>query len=169
MDTMNGPAWTRNGSSIIWSPQLLGPLISSGPATPLRTVLGWMTDGFPESPPGDHRHVLVGGLQTVLETLMQESNEAAYGWLRRHILPLVRAFYGQWPNAALVFVMEGPSKLFQHHESDDLVYFGRAKTRDGKIKLTLGMWNGAATGEGAFRVVPSGGGEVGGYYVQRVS
>ena len=81
METMDGSGWKRNGSSIIWSPQLLGPLISDGPTTPLRTLLGWMEDGFPESPPGDQRHVLVGGLQTVLETLMQDSPDVAYAWL----------------------------------------------------------------------------------------
>ncbi len=169
MRQTDGTAWRRSGSSLIWAPQLLAPLILDGAAVPLSTVLAWRKDGFPDSPPGARSYVLVGGLQTVLETLMQGSPEAAFAWLRQNMLPLVREKQSFWPGVGLVFGMDGPGKLFAHNEADDLLYFGRARTREGKVCLSRGMWNGAATGEGAFQVVVPETKEIGGYYVQRVS
>jgi hypothetical protein len=164
---MTSQAWQRSGSSIVWSPGLLGPLITGGEAVSLHRVLGWMKGGFPQVPPGDRKTVLVGGLQTVIETA--GSPAAAYEWLRRNILPLVRAFQAHWDHVGLVFGMDGPDKLFCLNEADDLVYFGRGKDRNEKVKLTLGIWNGAATGAGAYQLLVTGKKEVGGYYVQRVS
>ena len=47
MKDMDATTWKRKGSSIIWSPDLLGPLITDGSAVPLRTALYWMADDFP--------------------------------------------------------------------------------------------------------------------------
>lgn len=167
MKEMDSTTWRRSGSSIVWSPELLGPLITTGEALPVRTVLCWMKDGFPDSPPGGGSTILVGGLQTVLETA--DSPEEAYTWLRENIMPLVRAVQSQWDRVGLVFGMDGPGKLFHHNEADDLVYFGRLKDRTKNIRITLGMWNGAATGEGAYKLIVPGTTEVGGYHVKRVS
>jgi hypothetical protein len=167
MQEMTSQTWQRSGSSIVWSPELLGPLVTGGEAVPLHTVLAWMKRGFPQAPPGDRQTVLVGGLQTVLETATAPAS--AYEWLRQNILPLVRAFQVQWDHAGLVFGMDGPDKLFCFNEADDLVYFGRGKDRSDKVKLTLGIWNGAATGPGAFQLVVPGKKEVGRYHVRRVS
>ena len=59
--------------------------------------------------------------------------------------------------------------LFWPNPADDLIYFGRARERDQKVKLTLGIWNGAATGSGTYQLVVSEKKEVGGYHVRRVS
>lgn len=40
MQEMDGSSWTRGGCSIVWSPDLLGPLITGGDAVPLRVALG---------------------------------------------------------------------------------------------------------------------------------
>lgn len=167
MKEMDSTTWRRSGSSIVWSPELLGPLITTGEALSVRTVLCWMKDGFPDSPPGGGSTILVGGLQTVLETA--NSPEEAYTWLRENIMPLVRAVQSQWDRVGLVFGMDGPGKLFHHNEADDLVYFGRLKDRTKNIRITLGIWNGAATGEGAYKLIVPGTTEVGGYHVKRVS
>jgi len=164
MKDMDATTWKRMGSSIVWSPELLGPLIMTGEALPVRTVLCWMEDGFSDSPPGGGSTILVGGLQTVLETA--DSPEEAYTWLRENIMPLVRAVQSQWDRVGLVFGMDGPGKLFHHNEADDLVYFGRSRDRTKNIRITLGMWNGAATGEGAYKLIVPGTTEVGGYYVK---
>jgi len=66
MQEMTASRWQRTGSSIVWAPELLSPLIASGDAVPLRTVMGWYEHGFPVSPPSHKQTVLVGGLQTVL-------------------------------------------------------------------------------------------------------
>ena len=168
MKDMDATTWKRRGSSIVWSPDLLGPLITDGSAVPLRSALCWMADGFPDDTPDGGSTVLIGGLQTVLETA--SSTGGAYGWLRANLIPLLRAAQAHWPRVGLVFGMAGPRNLFQLNEGDDLVYFGRLKDRSKCVRITLGMWNGAATGEGAYRlIVPGPKKEVGGYHVNHIS
>ena len=168
MKDMDATTWKRKGSSIIWSPDLLGPLITDGSAVPLRTALCWMADGFPDDTPGGGGTVLIGGLQTVLETA--GSTEEAYDWLRTNIMPLLRAAQAHWPLVGFVFGMTGPRSLFRLDEGDDLVYFGRSNDRSTNTRITLGIWNGAATGEGAYRLITTGSKkEVGGYHVSHIS
>ena len=168
MKDMDATTWKRKGSSIIWSPDLLGPLITDGSAVPLRTALCWMADGFPDDTPGGGGTVLIGGLQTVLETA--GSTEEAYDWLRTNIMPLLRAAQAHWPLVGFVFGMTGPRSLFRLDEGDDLVYFGRWNDRSKNTRITLGIWNGAATGEGAYRLITTGSmKEVGGYHVSHIS
>lgn len=176
MRELTSSKWKRSGSSIVWHPELLADLISTIEPVPLRTLMGWLNSGFPESPPGQAgiQTVLVGGLQTVVETMMQthppEQSEAVADWLRTNILAVVRAWKSHWPNVALVFVMDGPGAMFEFNEGDELVYFGRGRDRSKKVKLSLAIWNGAASGAGAYQLIAektSGGGgrDVGGYYV----
>ena len=167
MQEMTSSSWKRRGSSIVWSPELLGPLIVAGEATPLRTVLAWLTDGFPSSPPGDRQTILVGGLQTVLEAMPDP--ETAYSWLRANVLRLCQECGDHWERVGLVFGMDGPGRLFTHNESDELVYFGRGTNRSKLVVLSRGIWNGAATGNGAYKLMVEDTKEVGGYHVQRVS
>jgi hypothetical protein len=166
MNEMESSSWQRRGSSIIWSPELLRPLITGGDAVPLRTALEWSTLGFPDSPPGDRPTVLVGGLQTVLDAFPEP--ESAYQWLRGNVLPLVQACGDHWDRVGLVFGMDGPGKLFTLNDADDLVYFGKGNDRERKIKITRAIWNGAATGGGAYKILDSSK-ETGGFHVQRVS
>lgn len=169
MQDMTSQTWQRMGNSIVWSPELLGPLILGGEALPLRTVLGWMKHGFPDTPPGGGKTVLVGGLQAALESFLPHEPESAFRWLRHNIMPLVRECQRHWDAKGLIFAMDGPDKLFNFNEADELVYFGRDKERSKQIKLTLGLWNGAATGKDVFRLLVENTKEVGGYYVKRVS
>jgi hypothetical protein len=169
MQELTSSSWRRKGSSMVWLPELLGELISEQDAVPLRTVLGWMTNGFPDSPPGDHQTVLVGGLQTVLSTAANSSPDGVYDWLRQNVLPLVRAFQSQWDHVGLVFGMDGPRQWFDYNVADDVIYFGLGHDRAKKIKLSLGIWNGALTGDGAYELIVPDTKETGGYHVQRVS
>jgi hypothetical protein len=164
---MDGSSWQRQGNSIVWAPDLLGPLITEGEAVPLRTVLGWLKLGFPDSPPGDRSLILVGGLQTVLSALPDSSSR--YDWLRQHVLPLNRACAGRWGRVGLVFGMDGPASMFTFNNADDLVYFGKGTDLAKKIPITRALWNGAAFGTGAFRLIVPGTSEVGGYHVQHLS
>lgn len=167
MQEMTSSSWKRRGSSFVWSPELLGPLITEGEAVPLRTVLAWLKDGFPSSPPGDRQTILVGGLQTVLEAMPDP--QSAYDWLRKNVLQLCQECGDHWERVGVVFGMDGPGRLFTHNESDELVYFGRGTDRSKQVVLTRGIWNGAATGSGAYKLIVEETKEVGGYHVQRVS
>lgn len=167
MQEMDSTSWQRQGSSIVWSAELLGALITEGEAMPLREALGWLQTGFPVSPPGNRRTVLVGGLQTALAVL--QDVESRYRWLREHILPLNRAFAAQWDRVGLVFGMDGPGSMFTLNEADDLVYFGRGSDRSKMVPISRGIWNGAAAGAGAYQLIVPGTKQIGGYYVQRIS
>jgi hypothetical protein len=84
------------------------------------------------------------------------SEETAYAWLRANILPLCRLWSNHWAGVRLVFGMDGPGKLFNLNEANDLVYFGKASERDAKLCLTRAIWNGASTGNGVFKLLPEG-------------
>lgn len=168
MEEMTSSRWKRRGSSIVWHPELLADLISTIEPVSVRTLQGWLKSGFPESPPGNSPTVLIGGLQTIVETMMQtQTPDAVVDWLRANILAVVRAWKTHWPNVGLVFVMDGPGNMFEFNEGDELVYFGRKKGRENKVKLSLAIWNGAASGAGAYQLVAEkpGAKVIGGYYV----
>ncbi len=172
MQEMTSSTWKRSGSSIVWHPALLGDLIATIEPVPLRTLVGWLGSGFPDETPNGHRTVLVGGLQTAVETMMRErTTEQVADWLRGTALAAVRAWKSQWPDAALVFVMDGPESLFEFNEGDEIVYFGRGRDRGKKVKLSQAIWNGAASGAGAYQLPVMGTGrrEIGGYYVKWLS
>ena len=106
-------------------------------------------------------------MQTIIEVIA--APDAAYAWLRANILPLCRMWSNHWDGIALVFGMDGPGKLFQLNESDDLVYFGRGTDRDSKLCLTRAIWNGAATGKGVYKLISETSKDIGGFHVVRVS
>jgi hypothetical protein len=168
MNDMDATTWKRKGSSIVWSPELLGPLITDGSVVSLRAAQCWMVDGFPDDTPNGGSTILIGGLQTVLETAC--STGEAYDWLRANIMPFLRSAQAHWPRVGVVFGMAGPRNLFHLNVGNDLVYFGREKDQNKNVKITLGMWNGAATGVGAYRLMTTGvKKEVGGYHVNHIS
>jgi hypothetical protein len=133
-------------------------------------VLGWLKTDFPENPPANKRTVLVGGLQTAVETMMQTMpTEVVCDWLRANVLATVRAWKSHWPDVGLVFVMDGPASLLEFNEGDEIVYFGRGRDRGKKVKLSLAIWNGAASGAGAYQLLVEKSRDVGGYFVRWLS
>ena len=170
MMEMTASTWRRTGSSIVWHPDLLADLIGDIEPTPLRVLLGWLKTSFPENPPANKRTVLVGGLQTAVETMMQTMPaETICDWLRANVLATVRAWKSHWPDVGLVFVMDGPASLFEFNEGDEIVYFGRGRDRGKKVKLSLAIWNGAASGAGAYQLLVEKSRDVGGYFVRWLS
>ena len=134
-------------------------------AATLETVQwGWLD---PKEPP---KLTVDSGDIVAVETMMQTKTPEQVGeWLRSNILATVRAWKSHWPSAGLVFVMDGPASMFEFNEGDELVYFGRGRDRSKKVKLSLAMWNGAASGAGAYQVLLDGTREVGGYFVRWLS
>lgn len=170
MQEYTSSGWKRSGSSMIWHPKLLEDLVRTIDPIPLRTLIGWLRTSFPEDTPGGKKTVLIGGLQTAVETMMQtKTPDEVADWLRTNVLATVRAWKSHWPGAGLVFVMDGPGSMFEFNEGDELVYFGRGRDRTKKVKLSLAIWNGAASGAGAYQVLVDETREVGGYFVKWMS
>ena len=169
MQEMTSSTWKRTGSSIIWHPELLADLVADIEPTPLRVVLGWLKHGFPDATPGDKGTVLVGGLQTVVDTMSQANAPAIVeAWVRANAQACIRTAQHHWPNVGLVFVMDGPESLIKLNPGDEIVYFGRGNDRAAKVKLSSGLWNGAAAGSGSYQLLTPKK-EVGGYFVRRLS
>ena len=82
MQEMTAHSWKRRGCSLVWSPDLLRDLITGIEATPLNVALEWQRSGFPDDTPSGANTVLLGGLQTVLNTMPDA--ETSYAWLREY-------------------------------------------------------------------------------------
>ena len=74
MQEMTASTWQRRGSSIVFSNELLGPLISETSIVSVREVLGWMKS-WPKSVPNNAQTVLLSGLEAVIEVMSQQDAE----------------------------------------------------------------------------------------------
>jgi hypothetical protein len=112
----------------------------------------------------------VGGLQTVIETMMQANTpDIVESWVRANVQASVRIAQHHWPKVGMVFVMDGPESLMKLNEGDEIIYFGRGNDRSRKVRLSSGLWNGAASGDGAYQLLVESSREVAGYFVRRLS
>lgn len=165
MQEMTSSAWLRRGSSVVFHPQLLGPLIHDGCLVSLRMALGWLKD-WPVDPPGNGSTVLVGGLEAALEVMDEDEAEA---FLRGKVKALVQEFQSIWDQRGLVFGFGCPAKRFDVDAFDDVLF----RCPGGKaIHLSAALWNGSAK-QDMFQLTvkndQSGKQEAGGFYVRRLS
>lgn len=139
MREMSSSSWLRNGSSIVFDKQSLGPLISNGSLVPLRQVLGW-TSAWPGNPPGGVRTVLVSGLETCLEVLTVQEAEQ---FMRERIKPFILSFQDRWDQVGLVFGFGTSSHSFEVTNREEEIIFLR---RGGEqVRLSQFMWDGSST------------------------
>lgn len=148
MQQMTSEAWKRTGSSIIWMPELLSPLIATGQAVSLREAFDWLNE-WPTKTPGGLPTVLIGGLQAALEVL---GRERGFELLRKQVMDLLRQAQGNWPEVGVVFGMTGPGNIFRIDEETNFVLM-RLPGGD-EVELTRGLWNGA--GRDAFEIMGKG-------------
>ncbi len=125
----SGTRWQRRGSSIVFGPEALSPLLTSQCLVSLRTLLGWLED-WPDDPPDNGNTVLVGGLESCLELYTPEEAES---FLRSRVRPVVEEFQSRWDQRGLVFGFGKPSRSFQlAPASDEMTYI----TNGASLKLT---------------------------------
>ena len=165
MNDMTSSGWQRRGSSVVFHKEMLGPLIAAGCLVSLREALAWM-QGWPADPPGNGETVLVGGLETCLDVM---PTEEADRFLCARIKPYIQEFQSRWDQRALVFGFGCSASRFQVDPFEDVLFTGPS---DKVIKLSAGLWNGAAKHD-LYRLfmrnVATGKDEVGGFYVRRLS
>lgn len=138
MREMSGTAWRGRGSSIVFDKRMLGPLLASCPVVSLRQALSWMSH-WPSPAPPSGSTVVVGGLDTILETLPPAEAEA---FVRRRIRALINEFQQQWDQCGLVFGMLVPTQRFKVTVQGEVLFV----TRDhDEIRLSATVWNGSAT------------------------
>lgn len=137
MQEMTSSAWQRRGSSVVFHPQLLGPLIHDGCLISLRTALGWLKD-WPADPPGNGSTVLVGGLEAVLEVMEPEEAEE---FLRARMRRWVCEFQSQWDGRGLVFGFGCSAKRFKQDAYGNVQF---AVPGGHMVHLSESLWNGSA-------------------------
>jgi hypothetical protein len=175
MNELTISSWQRQGSSLVWDPALLTPLLQQQGPLSLRQVLLWTQQGFPSASPVSGRTILVAGLQTCLEVL--SASEVSI-FLHTFIQPLVRRWQDTWPNRALVFGLSCSWNQWRT-DPDEYAYF--LVRQNHEIDVTHALWGGAAPGASKIMVSSdqstgslsnsgkSHGPRVGGLYVRRVS
>jgi hypothetical protein len=166
MRTLNHDSWRRRGSSVVYSKNMLTPLIESGSMVSLREALSWLNH-WPDDPPGGGSTVLVVGLEACLE-LMDASE--GYNFLRRTIRPLIIEFQNRWDQRGLVFGFGCSDKKFVVDSQADVIFVGVKD--NAQIRLSNGLWNGAASDE-MYELLDTASSEkvkvIGGFHVRRLS
>lgn len=165
MQEMTATTWQRIGSSIVFSSELLGPLISEAAMVSVREALGWMKS-WPKSVPNNAQTVLVSGLEAVIEVMSQQDAEV---FLSTKIKPFIHEFQRRWDEVGLVFGFGcGPSK-FRLGTFEDVLF--KCPT-GGEIKLSDSLWNGTAK-KHMYQIIvenkQTNKAEAGGYYVKHLS
>lgn len=165
MEDMTSSGWQRRGSSVVFHPKLLGPLIDAGCMVSLREALGWMKS-WPATAPGNGQTVLVAGLETVLEVVAPQEAEE---FLRSRIKAYIHEFQSHWDQRGLVFGFGCPASRFRVDAFEDVKFTGPGERGVG---LSMNLWNGSAR-EDMCRILVDDTGtgrqEVGGFYVRRLS
>lgn len=139
MREMSSSAWQRRGSSIVFHRNLLVPLIEAGAMVSLREALSWVKN-WPPEPPNGGNTVLVAGLETCLEVMVPPEAE---NFLRRTIRPFLLECRNHWDQCGLIFGFGCSEKRFFVDPQENIL-FVRDNT---KIRLSEGLWNGAAADE----------------------
>ena len=98
MKELSADSWKRQGSSVIWDKAVLQSLLTTASLVSLRQFLSWR-DGWPAQLPRPGRTIIVGGLQTCLETMPKAEGEA-------FLLSRVRAVI-QWRQSKMEQVGHG--------------------------------------------------------------
>ena len=165
MQEMTASTWQRRGSSIVFSNELLGPLISEAAIVSVREALGWMKS-WPKSVPNNAQTVLLSGLEAVIEVMSQQDAEE---FLSTKIKPFIQEFQSRWDSVGLVFGFGcGPGK-FRLGTFEDVLF----KCPGGvEIRLSDSLWNGTARRDMCQIMVENkqtNRAEAGGYYVRHVS
>lgn len=161
MRDMSSSSWLRQGSSIVFDRDKLGPLITSGCLISLREAFSWL-DNWPDAPANNGDTVLVGGLETCLELLTARDAEE---FIRGDIRKFIVQFQSRWDRRGLVFGFSTPAKIALR-VSDDEVLFKSGKK---EIRLSHALWNGTSTIDVARIVADDNSENTLGYHVRRIS
>lgn len=138
MREMSGTSWRGRGSSIVFDKRLLGPLLATCPVVSLRQALAWVPAWPTQSPPTGST-IVVGGLETVLETLPPADAET---FVRQRIRALINEFQQQWDQCGLVFGLLVAPQRFKVTVQGEVLFVTR--THD-EIRLSATVWNGSAS------------------------
>lgn len=140
MRDISSSAWQRRGSSIVYHRNLLVPLIAGGAMVSLREALTWVKN-WPSDPPNGGNTVLIAGLETCLEVMVASEAE---NFLRRTVRPLLLECRSHWDQCGLIFGFGCSEKRFFIDPQENILFLNSDGT---KIRLSEGLWNGAAPDE----------------------
>lgn len=158
MDPITFDSWRRQGSSVLFDPELLAPALHADALVSLRRALAW-SDGAADLP-DDGRTVLVGGLDAALQVLGVGDGT---DFLRRRVHPLVLRFQQRRDHQGLVFGFNAKAQQFSLDRQDRVVF----RTHGGAVPLSEALW--AATADVLEIRRGDDDADACGYHVRRVS
>jgi hypothetical protein len=162
MDPYSASHWKVKGSSIVYDPKMLGPLLATSMVVPLRVALEWLGN-WPADVPGTNKTLVVGGLDTIIQVLPRDDAEV---FIHQHVRRLIREFQDHCgDNCGLVFGVTVPKDSFYETIHEEVIY----RRPDGiDFPIADAVWNGSAPTDMKRLVRTEGSTTVtGGYYAPR--
>lgn len=141
MMEITGSSWQRRGSSLVWDPVLLAPLLRNNSLIPLHQALAWLHQPLPVDPPtAGGKSITVVGLQPVLESLEPVQS---FNFLRQRLQRLVlRVQDAYGGGVGLVFTLGCTWKQWRVDASEKAYLTLRPYK---EMEITPALWNGVAS------------------------
>lgn len=164
MKELSADSWKRQGSSVIWDKDTLESLLPVASLVSLRTFLTWHA-AWPAQLPRPSRTILVGGLQTILETLSPTEGEA---FLLHRVQALISRQQSKMEQVGVIFAFHNAThRAFDITQRDEEISYKR--TGQPLMPLSVPLW-GRGSSADIHQVMRSGPPrEAIGYHVRRIS
>ena len=163
MKELSADSWKRQGSSVIWDKDTLQSLLPVASLVSLRTFLTWH-DAWPAQLPRTSRTILIGGLQTCLETLSPTEGDT----LLDRVQALIRRHQSKLEHFGVVFAFHNAThRAFEVTQRDEEISYKR--TGQLLMALSVPLWGrgSSADVQSVLRSGPQR--EPIGYHVRRIS
>ena len=163
MKELSADSWKRQGSSVIWDKAVLQSLLTTASLVSLRQFLSWR-DGWPAQLPRPGRTIIVGGLQTCLETMPKAEGEA---FLLSRVQAVIQRQQSKMEQFGLVFGFWATHRAFETTQRDEDVSY---KLPSGAlVPLSVPLWGRGTSADVQLVLRNSQAREHIGYHVRRIS
>ncbi|SRR6266540_250306 len=163
MKELSADSWKRQGSSIIWDKVVLQSLLLTASLVSLRQFLSWK-DGWPAQLSRPGRTIIVGGLQTCLESLPKTEGEA---FLLNRVQAVIQRQQSKLEHFGLVFGFWATHRAFDATHRDEEVSY---KLPSGaQVAVSVPLWGRGTSADIQLVLRSSQTREHIGYHVRRIS
>lgn len=163
MKELSADSWKRQGSAIIWDKAILQSLLPSASLVSLRQFLGWETV-WPARMPRPCRTILIGGLQTCLESLPQADAEA---FLLQRVQKVIHRHQAKLEQYGLIFGFWATQRAFESTQRDEEIYYKPASGP--RVAVSFPLWGRGTSADIQLLLRSGQTREAIGYHVRRIS